>query len=72
MDRLLRRLARSGLRHGLGREHWGWLVLALAAVVLRRARRAPDPVALSLPMRIGDRFSVSLSDPDAPGPAAGA
>jgi len=72
VDRILRRLTRSGLQHGLGREHWGWLLLALAALVLRRARRTGDPVALSLPIRSGDRFTVTLSDPTATRPATDA
>jgi hypothetical protein len=65
---ILRRLIRSGLRRGLGREHWAWLLVAFAALAMRRARRRPDPVAFSLPISIGDRLLVSLSDPSRPGP----
>lgn len=63
MDLLLRRLVRSGLRRGLAGEHWAWLVLALAAFVFRRARRPGDETVVSLPIRPGERYLVSLRDP---------
>jgi MYXO-CTERM domain-containing protein len=44
-------------------EHWAWLVLALAAFVLRRARRKEDESILSVPIRPGERYLVSLSEP---------
>ena len=72
MDRILRRLGRSGLQRGLGREHWGWLLLGVAALALRRARRAGDPVAFSVPIRTGERFMVTLSDPGATRPTTDA
>lgn len=62
MDRLLRRLGRTGLRRGLRGEHWAWFALALAAFVLRRARR-PDDDAVSLSVRPGERYEVLLTDP---------
>jgi hypothetical protein len=71
VDRLLRRLARTGARRALAGGHWGWLVLAAAAFVLRRARRAGEPVALSMPLRTGDRLLVTLTDPGAPPQADG-
>ncbi len=64
MDYLLRRLARAGFRRGVAGEHWAWLALALTAFVLRRARRPVDD-AVSLRIRRGERYVVSLSDPDA-------
>ena len=64
MDSLLRRLGRSGLRRGLRGEHWAWFALALAAYVLRRARR-PDDDAVRLSVRAGERYEVLLSDPGA-------
>jgi hypothetical protein len=66
MDWLLGRLSRLGLRRGLGGEHAAWLVIALAALVLRRARRPGPPVTLSLPIKTGDRLLVTLVDPSAP------
>jgi hypothetical protein len=65
VDYLLRRLVRTGFRRGLAGGHWAWLALALAAFVLRRARRPYDD-AVSLPIRRGERYVVSLSDPGAP------
>lgn len=68
MDYLLRRLSRAGFRRGMAGEHWAWLALALAAFVLRRARRRDDDI-VSLPIRRGERYVVSLSDPGAPASA---
>jgi len=62
MDYLLRRLGRTGLRRGLAGEHWAWLAIGLAAFVLRRARR-PDDDVVSIPIKQGERFLVSLSGP---------
>jgi hypothetical protein len=63
VDRLLRRLARSGFRRGMDGEHWAWFVIALSAFALRRARRARDAPILSVPIKPGERFVVSLSAP---------
>jgi len=70
VDQLLRRLARLGVSRGLGGEHWAWLVIALTAFMWRRARRAAEPVVLSMPLHAGDRLMVTLSDPGAPDPSA--
>lgn len=43
-------------------EHWAWAVLALAAFVLRRARRPVDD-AVSLRVRQGERYLVTLTAP---------
>jgi len=45
-------------------DHWAWFALAVAAFVLRRARRRPGAVILSAPMEVGDRYVVTLLDPD--------
>jgi hypothetical protein len=66
VDYLLRRLSRSGFRRGLAGEHWAWLALALAAFVLRRARRPIDDT-ISLPLRRGQRYVVTLTDRGADG-----
>jgi len=65
MDYLLRRLGRTALRRGISGEHWAWLAIGIGAFVLRRARR-PDDDVVSIPIRSGERFVVSLSDPSAP------
>ena len=62
MDRLLRRLSRSGFRRGMAGEHWAWFALALAAFALRRARRPSEDVT-TLELRAGERYVVTLSDP---------
>lgn len=61
MDRLLRRLSRIGFRHGMAGEHWAWFVLAAAAFLLRRARRAGDDLVLSRRLEPGERYLVTLS-----------
>lgn len=63
MDGLLRRLARAGLRRGMAGEHWSWLVLALAAFALRRARQPERARVVSLPVRPGERYLVTTSEP---------
>jgi hypothetical protein len=68
VDVLLRKLIRTASHRGFGGQR-GWLLIAGAAFILRRARRADDPVALSVPLNVGDRLLVTLSDPgsDRPG-----
>lgn len=66
VDRLLRRMTRSGLRRGIGGEGWVWLALAGAALVVRRARRTDRPTA-TIDLRPGDRYVVSLLPPGADG-----
>lgn len=62
MDALLRRLTRTGLRRALGGEHWAWLVLAGAAFVLRRGRKAEKP-STKLDLEPGQRYLVRLVEP---------
>lgn len=75
VDALLRRATRSGFRRGLAGEHWAWLVIAVAAYALRRARRTEESAA-RLRLRPGDRYLVTLlaagAHPDAGGEAGGA
>lgn len=59
LDRLLRRLARSGLRRGLAGEGWAWIALAGAAFLVRRARR-PDDATTRIDLTPGDRYLVAL------------
>ncbi len=72
MNYLLRRLSQTGLRRTLAGGHWAWLALALAAFVLRRARRPLADVRM-LRIRPGERYVVGLvpggSAPDANDPA---
>ena len=63
MDRLLQRLARSAARRGLGGEHWAWLLLAVSAYALRRARRRPDPLVTSTRLGVGESVVISLDRP---------
>jgi len=62
MDFLLRRLARTGLRQTMAGGSWAWLGVALAAYLLRRARRPADR-AVSVRVNAGDRLLVSLQTP---------
>lgn len=71
MDALLRRLARSGFRRGMNGEHWAWFVLAGSAFLLRRARRRPDDLILSVPIEPGQRYLVTLRGPGGPGGSGG-
>ncbi len=62
IDALLRRVGRAGLRRGVSGEHWAWLAIALAAFVLRRARRPVDD-SVVLPIRAGESYQIHLADP---------
>ena len=59
IDSLLRRATRTGVRRGLGGEHWAWLVIAGAAYLLQRARR-PDDRVERIDLKPGDRYLVTL------------
>ena len=61
MDWLLRRLSRTGFRHGMAGEHWAWFVLGAAALLLRRARKAGDDLVLTRHLEPGERYAISLS-----------
>ena len=57
---------RRGLRKGVAGGSTAWLVLAVAAGLVKLARRpgkGSDPLTLSL--RPGDRYSVICEDPRA-------
>jgi hypothetical protein len=71
VDRILKKLAKSAARRGIAGEHWAWFVIALAAFVLRRARRADPPLVTSMPLRAGERLLVTLHG-DMPAAAASA
>ena len=61
------RRAAPGSDAGVAGEHWAWLVVAVAAFVLRRARRPSDRRRLSVPRRArpAARWSA-LADPRRP------
>lgn len=44
-------------------EHWSWFALALAAFALRRARQPMRTRVVTLPVRPGERYLVTTSDP---------
>jgi len=63
MDRLLIRLIRSSLGRGLAGDHWAWLLLGASFYLVRRARRDRGGVVVSMPIAAGQRYLVTLSDP---------
>lgn len=66
LDWLLRRVSRVGLRRGFGGEPRAWLVIAFAAVGASPSPASELPVALSVPIKVGDRLLVTLADPGTP------
>lgn len=65
MDRLLRSLARRGMRHGFRGGHPAWLAVGAAAWMVSRSRRQQDDVAYRTVMRPGERLVVTTTDPRA-------
>lgn len=63
VDAFLRKATRTGMRRGLGGEHWAWLVVAGAAYLLQRARR-PDERVERIDLQPGDRYLVTLQPAD--------
>ncbi|HMD45753.1 MAG TPA: hypothetical protein VKG43_06320 [Acidimicrobiales bacterium] len=62
MERLFRRLIRGGLDRALGGEGWQWFAWVGAVMTLRRAYRKPPSLVARLPIRVGQRWLVALSD----------
>ena len=68
MDRLLRSLVSRGLRRGLGGEPW-WLLLAVAAWLVRRARQRGPEVVWSGRVKAGERLVVTAWEGGGPAPS---
>jgi len=63
VQRLLWRLVRLALRRGIGGDHWSWFALSAATFILRRALQPTRDPVITLPMRPGDEYMVTASDP---------
>lgn len=70
IDSLLRRLVRTGFRHGISGEHWAWFVLAGGAFLLRRAHERDDKAA-KITLRPGDRYLIEVRGGDGRGRGEG-
>ncbi len=67
MDALLRRLSRAGVRRVMAGEHWAWLVIALTAVVLRRARHTYADEVITIGrdevLYVGEGAALQVTEP---------
>lgn len=57
---------RKGMRRGTTGGHWSWLVVALAARILRSERRSEERAVISMDVKPGDRLIVTARKPDKP------
>lgn len=63
IDRLLKRLVSQGMPRLLAGDSLVWVVLAVVAYFLRRARNRPDKPVLTFPLDPGQRYLVTLNEP---------
>jgi hypothetical protein len=54
------------MRRGTTGGHWSWLVVALAARILRSERRSEERAVISMDVKPGDRLIVTARKPDKP------
>ena len=57
-------LYRNGLRRGTTGGHWPWLVVALAARLLRSENASEERAVISMSVKPGDRLIVSARKPE--------
>ena len=60
MSALIGWLYRSALKRGARGGNWAWYVVALGAIILRRDRDRRSAAHISVPIKPGDRFEVSM------------
>lgn len=47
----------------MGGDHWSWFALSVVTFILRRALQPTRDPVITLPMRPGDEYMVTASDP---------
>ncbi len=55
---------RTGLRRGTTGSHWAWIVVAVAARIIRNEVAREERAVISMPVKAGDRLIVSASKPE--------
>ena len=55
---------RTGLRKGTTGRNWAWLVVALAARILRSEARYEERAVISMDVKPGDRLIVTARKPE--------
>lgn len=63
MDRLLRKVLRTGFRRGMKGKHPIWFVIGVAAWMLTRARRHHDEVSYRTVLQPGEALVVDTAAP---------
>jgi hypothetical protein len=62
VDIILRKILRTGLRHGMADQNWAWLVIAGCALILRRSLRGNGAVVSWLEIAPGEQVMISVRD----------
>jgi len=57
-------LYRTGLKRGSSGGHWAWLIVALAAWILRQDRGRRAEPAVRMQIKPGERVLVTMRDLD--------
>jgi hypothetical protein len=61
---LINWLYRTGIRRGTTGRSWAWLVVALAAAILRHDRQQREEAAVSMQIKPGERMVIQMRDLD--------
>ena len=55
---------RTGIRRGTTGRNWAWLIVALAARILRSETAREERAVISMEVKPGDRLSISARKPE--------
>ena len=62
MAALVNWLYRTGIRRGTTGRTYAWLIVALAAHIMRRDREARREPAISMQIKPGERMTIQMRD----------
>ncbi|MGP0029304.1 MAG: hypothetical protein ACLPVF_02225 [Acidimicrobiales bacterium] len=62
MDLILRKILRTGIRHGMADQNWTWFVIVGCALVLRRSLKDRGSMVSSFKIAPGEQILISVRD----------